>query len=122
MTPKRTAEVTKARYFADEDENTAKTATTELDITVEDGAETPAENNKQPKSDIPAIIPILPLRGLVVYPQTAIPGTEEGQRTTGMKFMKTIVPRFEVDAVEADKPIECAYPKETVSRLRDGNR
>ena len=36
--------------------------------------------------------------------------------------MKTIVPRFEVDAVEADQPIECAYPKETVSRLRDGNR
>jgi hypothetical protein len=53
------------------------------------------------------------------YPQTAIPGTEEGQRTAGMKFMKTIVPRFEVDAVEADQPIECAYPKETVSRLRD---
>ncbi len=75
MTPKRTAEVTKARYFADEDESTAKTATTELDITVEDGAEDPVEHNKQPKSDIPAIIPILPLRGLVVYPQTAIPLT-----------------------------------------------
>ncbi len=79
MTPKRTAEVTKARYFADEadedEENTAKTATTELDITVEDGADTPVEDNKQPKSDIPAVIPILPLRGLVVYPQTAIPLT-----------------------------------------------
>ncbi len=74
MTPKRTTEVTKARYFADDDAP-AKTATTELDITVEDGSETPAENNKQPKSDIPAIIPILPLRGLVVYPQTAIPLT-----------------------------------------------
>jgi ATP-dependent Lon protease len=75
MTPKRTAEVTKARYFADEDETQAKTATNELDITVEDGAKIPAENNKQAKSDIPAIIPILPLRGLVVYPQTAIPLT-----------------------------------------------
>jgi hypothetical protein len=50
MTPKRTAEVTKARYFADEDAEAAKTATTELDITVEDGAATPAENNKQPKA------------------------------------------------------------------------
>src|ERR1044071_2562480 len=75
MTPKRTAEVTKARYFADEDEAQAKTATNELDITVEDGAKVPAENNKQHKSDIPAVIPILPLRGLVVYPQTAIPLT-----------------------------------------------
>jgi hypothetical protein len=56
------------------------------------------------------------------YPQTAIAGTEEGQRTAGMKFMKAIVPRFEANAVEADKPIECAYPQETVSRLRDGNR
>ncbi len=73
MTPKRSADVTKARYFADEEPE--KTATTELDITVGDGAETPAEKDKQPKSDIPAIIPILPLRGLVVYPQTAIPLT-----------------------------------------------
>jgi hypothetical protein len=39
-----------------------------------------------------------------------------------MKFMKTIVPRFEVDAVEADEPVEGAYPKETVGRLRNGNR
>src|ERR1043166_3502782 len=74
MTPKRTAEVTKARYFADEDEAQAKTATNELDITVEDGAKAPADN-KQHKSDIPAIIPILPLRGVVVYPQTAVPLT-----------------------------------------------
>ncbi len=74
MTPKRTTDVTKARYFAD-DENTEKTATTELDITVKDGEPTPNENSKQPKSDIPSIIPILPLRGLVVYPQTAIPLT-----------------------------------------------
>jgi hypothetical protein len=56
------------------------------------------------------------------YPQTPIPGTQEGQSTTGLKFMKTIVPGFELDAVEADEPIECAYPQETVSRLRDGNR
>jgi hypothetical protein len=56
------------------------------------------------------------------YPQAAVAGTQEGQSTTGIKFLlKTIVPRFEVDAIEADKPIECAYPKETVSRLRDGN-
>jgi hypothetical protein len=56
------------------------------------------------------------------YPQTPILGTQEGQRTAGLKFMKTIVPGFEVDAVEADEPIECAYPQETVSRLRHGNR
>ena len=56
------------------------------------------------------------------YPQAAIAGTQEGQSTAGIKFLlKTVVPRLEVDAVEADKPVECAYPKETVSRLRDGN-
>lgn len=76
MTPKRTTDVTKARYFADdENQNTEKTATTELDITVKDSEPASNENSKQPKSDIPAIIPILPLRGLVVYPQTAIPLT-----------------------------------------------
>ncbi len=74
MTPKRTAELTKARYFADEEEE-AQAAKTELDITVEDATEAPEDNTKQSKSDIPAVIPILPLRGLVVYPQTAIPLT-----------------------------------------------
>jgi hypothetical protein len=55
-------------------------------------------------------------------PQTAIARTEERQSAAGMKSVNTIVPRFEVDAVEADQPIERAYPEETVSRLRDGNR
>jgi hypothetical protein len=57
------------------------------------------------------------------YPQGAVAGTQKGQSTARIKFLlKTIVPRFEVDTIEANKPIECAYPKETVSRLRDRNR
>ncbi|MCA0457553.1 MAG: endopeptidase La [Chloroflexi bacterium] len=74
MTPKRTADLTKARYFADEDERET-TKTSEIEITVEDGANQPEDTTKQNKSDIPSVIPILPLRGLVVYPQTAIPLT-----------------------------------------------
>ncbi len=74
MTPKRTAELTKAKYFADDDDAPQETKAG-LEIIVEDGSETESEDTGVPKSDIPAIIPILPLRGLVVYPQTAIPLT-----------------------------------------------
>ncbi len=55
-------------------------------------------------------------------PQAAIAGAQQRQSAAGIQFMKTIVPRFEAGAVEADKAIERAYPKEAVSRLRDGNR
>src|SRR5512134_3846744 len=38
---------------------------------IEQGSESPAENAAQ----IPQILPVLPLRGLVVFPQTAVPLT-----------------------------------------------
>ncbi|MGC2540369.1 MAG: hypothetical protein WA372_04155, partial [Candidatus Sulfotelmatobacter sp.] len=56
------------------------------------------------------------------YPQNAIARTKQSESATGASFVNTIIPRFEVDAIEADKPIECAYPKKTVSRLRERNR
>ena len=46
----------------------------ELDITVTDEVDEAAEKEAS-NSDIPSEVPILPLRGLVVYPQTAIPLT-----------------------------------------------
>ncbi len=48
---------------------------TELDIKVQDAPETEDELAEREVPDIPAELPILPLRGLVVYPQTAIPLT-----------------------------------------------
>ncbi|MEZ4667993.1 MAG: endopeptidase La [Anaerolineae bacterium] len=70
MTPKRNSYVTK-RKKTDRKEHKA-TARTELDVRVTDEQEAVTESN-QP--DIPTVLPILPLRGLVVYPQTAIPLT-----------------------------------------------
>jgi len=47
----------------------------ELEVTVKDAAEPEEELTENDLPDIPAELPILPLRGLVVYPQTAIPLT-----------------------------------------------
>ncbi|MBI5668195.1 MAG: endopeptidase La [Chloroflexi bacterium] len=44
----------------------------ELGVTVSDE---PEEDGARPEAEIPTELPILPLRGLVVYPQTAIPLT-----------------------------------------------
>ncbi len=54
--------------------NQLPAAKAELDITVKDEAEE-TDESKRPQAEIPAELPILPLRGLVVYPQTAIPLT-----------------------------------------------
>ncbi len=71
MTAKRIAKNSevKAAQVAEEEQ-----ARAELDITLDDE---PAEDVNEADSapDIPAELPILPLRGLVVYPQTAIPLT-----------------------------------------------
>jgi ATP-dependent Lon protease len=48
---------------------------TELDITVKDEPEMEAEDEEAEDTAVPEELPILPLRGLVVYPQTAIPLT-----------------------------------------------
>jgi ATP-dependent Lon protease len=40
-----------------------------------DAAGTETTSSSEPTSKIPAVLPILPLRGLVVYPQTAVPLT-----------------------------------------------
>lgn len=51
-------------------------ATGELNVQIQDGVEAPAELiEEQVVHDFPSELPILPLRGLVVYPQTAIPLT-----------------------------------------------
>ena len=51
-------------------------ATGELNVQIQDGAEAPAEHTEERVvADFPSELPILPLRGLVVYPQTAIPLT-----------------------------------------------
>jgi ATP-dependent Lon protease len=47
----------------------------QVDITVKDEAELNNVEMNRPAVDIPDEIPVLPLRGLVVYPQTAIPLT-----------------------------------------------
>jgi hypothetical protein len=41
-----------------------------------------------------------------------------------VKLVNAIVPRFEVDAIKAYKPIHCPDPKKTIRRLcqRDGCR
>jgi ATP-dependent Lon protease len=60
----------------DENENSEQVGTgTELDIKVQDEAEAVDEPVESESTVIPAELPILPLRGLVVYPQTAIPLT-----------------------------------------------
>lgn len=47
----------------------------EFDVTVSDEESEDEADFAQPQPEIPAELPILPLRGLVVYPQTAIPLT-----------------------------------------------
>lgn len=47
----------------------------EFDVTVSDEESENEADFAQPQPEIPAELPILPLRGLVVYPQTAIPLT-----------------------------------------------
>ncbi len=47
----------------------------ELDVKIKDGTDVEADDIELMESDIPDELPILPLRGLVVYPQTAIPLT-----------------------------------------------
>jgi hypothetical protein len=56
------------------------------------------------------------------YPQASIARTKQGKSATGVSFVNPIIPRFEVGAIEAEKPIEGAYPKKTISRLRERNR
>jgi len=41
----------------------------------ESSSATPLNGETKPEGDIPEILPILPLRGLVVYPQTVVPLT-----------------------------------------------
>jgi ATP-dependent Lon protease len=66
--------VKQTRTPLNEESETLGTST-ELDIKVKDEPETGDESAELDDTDIPAEIPILPLRGLVVYPQTAIPLT-----------------------------------------------
>lgn len=73
MTPKRGPEVTKNLSTADL--AAAQIAKAELDVKIKNEAESEAEDNRRPALDIPENLPILPLRGVVVYPQTAIPLT-----------------------------------------------
>jgi ATP-dependent Lon protease len=47
----------------------------ELEVTIKDAPEPDEANAENELPDIPTELPILPLRGLVVYPQTAIPLT-----------------------------------------------
>jgi ATP-dependent Lon protease len=55
------------------------------DIQIHEGG----EETEEPKSEIPDELPILPLRGLVVYPQTAIPLTVGQPRS--MKLVDDVV-------------------------------
>ncbi|MBL8117124.1 MAG: endopeptidase La [Anaerolineae bacterium] len=73
MTPKRNEDLTRAAFFAGD--TPPASARTELEVTVKDQPEEETEEARRPQPEIPAEIPILPLRGLVVYPQTAIPLT-----------------------------------------------
>src|SRR6187455_1224747 len=61
----------------------------ELEVTVKDAAEPDEANAENELPDIPAELPILPLRGLVVYPQTAIPLTVGQPRS--MKLVDDVV-------------------------------
>ncbi len=58
-----------------EEETPDEESAIELDIQVKDGSEAEDEIDLKDKTKVPAELPILPLRGLVVYPQTAIPLT-----------------------------------------------
>jgi ATP-dependent Lon protease len=63
----------RSRYAVNNETPFAKA---ELEITVKDEREeADSEESKRPQAEIPAELPVLPLRGLVVYPQTAIPLT-----------------------------------------------
>jgi hypothetical protein len=61
-------------------------------------------------------------RGGRSNPQATIARTQQGVRATGVKFVNTVIPRFEADAIEAQKPVPGTDPKETVGRLCDRNR
>src|SRR5262245_17589406 len=56
----------------------------ELNIPIKD-----TDDDEQRQSDVPEELPILPLRGLVVYPQTAIPFTVGQPRS--MKLVDDVV-------------------------------
>ena len=56
----------------------------DLNIPIKD-----TDDGEQPQSDVPEELPILPLRGLVVYPQTAIPFTVGQPRS--MKLVDDVV-------------------------------
>ena len=67
--------------------------TIKISDTVEDLIETEDQIKEGGKDDIPSILPILPLRGLVVYPETAVPLTIGQPRSI----------RLVDDVVSADK-------------------
>jgi ATP-dependent Lon protease len=70
MTPKRSPEV-----FLNLSPVASHIAKAELDVKIKNEPESEAEDSRRPVLDIPENLPILPLRGVVVYPQTAIPLT-----------------------------------------------
>ncbi|MBL8152613.1 MAG: endopeptidase La [Anaerolineae bacterium] len=73
MTPKRGPEVT--QNLSPAELAAAQIAKAELDVKIKNESDSEAEDNRRPALDIPENLPILPLRGVVVYPQTAIPLT-----------------------------------------------
>jgi ATP-dependent Lon protease len=73
MTSKRGTEVIK--YLSPADLADTQIAKAELDVKVKNEPEGEVEDSRRPVLDIPENLPILPLRGVVVYPQTAIPLT-----------------------------------------------
>jgi ATP-dependent Lon protease len=84
MARKRATDAAKAKQL----EASEVTTKEELDIKLKDQNETAAEPESI-EADIPAELPILPLRGLVVYPQTAISLTIGQPRS--MKLVDDVV-------------------------------
>ncbi len=63
------------KYLSPADLADTQIAKAELDVKVKNEPEGEVEDSRRPVLDIPENLPILPLRGVVVYPQTAIPLT-----------------------------------------------
>ncbi|MBZ0281065.1 MAG: endopeptidase La [Anaerolineae bacterium] len=80
----------------------------ELDVTVKDSAESSDMDETSVQPVVPPELPILPLRGLVVYPQTAIPLTVGQPRS--IKLVDDVVAGNRLIALVAAKDPEMETP------------
>jgi len=106
MTRKRAQDMTKAKKVETTEERAV--ASEELDVTVKDAPEAHEIEEPAVQPVVPPELPILPLRGLVVYPQTAIPLTVGQPRS--IKLVDDVVAGNRLIGLVAAKDPEMETP------------